>query len=1054
MRFAILLFLMFCVFNTAWAQPPCAGPGRAAGSAQAVCGNLTFIEKDVSNCTGSGNLPNPTAGCGDIVTTDNSRWYKFHCYQAGTLGFLINPNSPLDDYDWEVMDITGRNPNDVYTMELRVSLNLSGQTGATGCTNMGSLDVHCGGGPAGSQFNRLMDLQTDHDYLMMVNNYSASNLPYSIDFFGTAVLSLNTPPTITNVSVLDCDRSKISVTFSEDILCSSITNSGSEFGNTIAGQLITGITSDCALPGANGVTSLIINLQTPIPPGSYQLNANTGTDADIFRNVCTLEMLPTSITFTVGPVIPLAIDAINYTGCAPTVLNVTLTKPVWCNSITASGSEFTIMPGNPAITSVQSSCGGSGLYTNQLQLVLQNPLPHGNYQLVVNNGTDANTFSDTCGILMATGTTFPFTIAQTTSAPLIQSFEYDNCKRDKLVVNFNKPIACGSLTANGSEFSFVPGGPVITGITSNCGTNSYTSQVTLLLASPMPPLQSVNIMIRNGTDGNTLSDTCFSFITQLYTAAFQAPAAPPLPVVDSVQYDKCGPYFIKVFYSRAILCSSISPDGSQFKFFPPGIPGPVTIVSATGDPATCSFGYSNWILVQFSAPITTSASYTLVHFPGSDGKAIKDTCNSVLEIFGSGNMIRLDVIKPAANFNSQVKWGCVMDTIVLSHPGGNGVNSWIWNFSDGTTATGQNVSHTFPVTTPTATVQLIVSNGTCIDSLTKIITLGNFFKAGFRNSPVDSFCVNTPVIFTDTSSGNISNYLWDFGDLTQFNGQNPPAHVYTVSNNYSIKLIVTDIYGCTDTARVNRYVTPAAFIDFTGLKPQYCTGNPVVLTRKISRFIQSYVWDNGDGKIFTNEVDVNFSYVAEGVYTITLSGTDRYCGTATVSKTVPVFAVPKVKLPADTVLCQNEQMLIGVLPNANYTYLWNTGANTSQIVTNIFTRDYTLTASNNGCSAYDAMHVKVLTACIIKVPNAFTPNRDGLNDQLKATNADLAKNFSLQIFNRNGQLVFFTNNPLQGWDGRFKGNPQQTGTYVWMLSYTDPWNGKFVKEKGSSILLR
>ena len=201
-------------------------------------------------------------------------------------------------------------------------------------------------------------------------------------------------------------------------------------------------------------------------------------------------------------------------------------------------------------------------------------------------------------------------------------------------------------------------------------------------------------------------------------------------------------------------------------------------------------------------------------------------------------------------------------------------------------------------------------------------------------------------------------------------------------------------------------------------------------------------------------LNVNFSYANEGTYTITLSGVDRYCGTATVSKTVPVYAVPIVKLPPDTVLCQNEQMLIGVAPIVNHTYLWSTGATTSQVLTNIFTRDYTLTADNNGCKGYDAMHVKVLSACLIKMPNAFTPNRDGINDLLRATNADLAKNFSLKIFNRVGQLVFSTNNPLEGWDGIFKGNPAETATYVWMLSYTDPWNGKAVKEKGTSILLR
>lgn len=937
MRSAILLFLFFCTFNTAWAQPCSTIPGMTPQTAIAVCGTSIFDQDNVNTCTGP--TVSGIGACGTNNSSDNAFWYKFHCYQSGTLGFLITPDILSDDYDWELFNVTGiSNLNQVYTNErLMVSLNLCGvPNGVTGCDPAGTDSISCGGNT--NLLNRLATLQAGNDYLLMVNNFSNSGFGYLLNFSGgTAVITDPTVPEISSVTTVGCNTSLLKVVFSKDITCPSVTSSGSEFSISPAGPVITGITSTCA-SALNTITELTIQLQ--------------------------------------------------------------------------------------------------------------NPLTTGTYNLIVNPGSDANTFTDVCGNDMASGFSIPFSIS-VPPPPLIQSFGYDNCKRDKLVVNFSKPIACASLTANGSEFSFVPGGPVITGIISDCGTNTYTSQVTLLIAGPMPPLQFINIMIRNGTDGNTLSDTCFSFITEFYTAAFQAPIAPPRPVVDSVQYDKCNPSFMKLFYSRPILCSTISPNGSQFRFIPP--PGPVSMVSATGDPATCSLGYTNWILVQFSSPINTGGVYPLWHWDGSDGRYITDTCHSTLLFIG----FSLNVLgKPSPAFNSQVKWGCVKDTIVLSHPGGNGVNSWTWNFSDGTSATGQNVSHTFPVTTPTATVQLIVSNGICIDSLTKIITLGNFFKAGFTINPLDSFCVNTLVTFTDTSRGNISNYLWDFGDFTQFNGQNPPPHAYRVSNNYSIKLIVTDVYGCTDTARVNRYVTPAAFIDFTGLKPQYCTGNPLVLTRKISRFMQSYVWDNGDGKIFTNEVDVNFSYPAEAVYTITLSGIDRYCGTATVSKTVPVFAVPKVKLPSDTVLCQNEQMLIGVASNANYIYVWNTGATSSQVLTNTFTRDYTLTASNNGCSAYDAMKIKVLTACIIKMPNAFTPNRDGRNDALRATNADLAKSFSLKIFNRIGQLVFSTNNPLDGWDGRFKGNPQETGTYVWMLSYIDPWNGRFVKEKGTSILLR
>ena len=816
MRSLFLFLLLLLAIFIVNAQPPCTGPGRTAASAQAVCGNLTFTDS-ANNCIGQGDLPNPTSGCA-TVSTDNSRWYKFHCYQAGILGFLLKPQNTGDDYDWEVMDITGHAPNDVYTMELRVSLNLSGQTGATGCTAAGTSNVNCEGGGPGTQFNRLMDLQVDHDYLLMVNNWSASNKPYTIDFSGTAVLTLNTPPTITSIDMVRCDPAKLKITFSEDILCTSISNLGSEFGNTIAGQTVIGVTSDCSLPGAYGVTSLIINLQTPIPDGTYQLNVGTGTDGDIFRNVCRLEMLPASLPFTItGP------------------------KP---------------------------------------------------------------------------------------------------------------------------------------------------------------------------------------------------------PVFDSVQYDKCTPSQIRVFYSKPIDCGTVLVPGLQFYITGPS---PVSVISAT---PLCTT--RTWFLLNLSAPITNFGTYTL-HNRSVGPFFISDTCGLHQN---SNDSIAINVLGHlSAAFTSQVKWGCIMDTVVLSHPGGNGANSWIWSFSDGSSASGQTVTKIYPVTSPSFDARLIVSNGFCSDTVTNNIVLGNSFKAGFTNNPVDSFCVNAPVTFTDTSKGSISNYLWNFGDQAQFNGQNPPAHIYTISKNYTIKLIVTDFHGCTDTATATRFVTPTPLIDFTGLKPQYCTGNQVLLRRKIGTYITGYVWDNGEGKTFTNDVDVNFSYAAQGVYTITLTGVDRYCGTASVSKTVPVYKVPVVKLPADTVLCQNDQMLIGVASNPAYTYTWNTGATTSQVLTDIFTRDYKLTAANNGCSAYDAMHVKVLTACVIKVPNAFTPNRDGLNDELLATNADLAKNFSFKVFNRNGQLVFSTTNPLEGWDGRLKGNPQEAGTYVWILSYIDPWNAKFVKQKGTSILL-
>lgn len=935
----VILFFIFGTSKITTGQTPCSTiPGMTPQTAIAVCGTTIFDQTSVASCTGpeiSG-----MGACGGNNASDNAFWYKFHCYQSGTIGFLITPQVLSDDYDWELFNVTGiTNLNQVYTDErLMVSLNLCGSpNGVTGCAPAGIDSINCGGNT--NLINRLATIYAGNDYLLMVNNWSNSGFGYSLKFEGgTAVITDNIPPVINSVTTVGCNTTLLKVVFSKDIRCSSVTPTGSEFSISPAGPVITGITSTC-------VTAF--------------------------------------------------------------------------NTIT------------------------------ELTIQLQNPLSTGTYDLIVNPGTDANTFRDICGDDIASGFTIPFFIS-TPPPPVIQSFGYDECHRDRLIVNFDKPIDCASLTATGSEFSFIGTGIVIAGISSNCSSAGYTSSVTLYLTTPPPPSLPTfgSVLIYNGTDGNTLSDTCSSFIPQGYGKTFNAPLPPPV-FFDSVQVDDCNPNFVKAYFSNPILCNSILANGLQFAVNGPSV---VSIVSASGDNTCGTLGYTPWILFQLSAFINTAGNYTLA--ARNLGFPVADTCNApqrtsdAISFYTAGKL--------SANFNSQVNWGCGMDTIILSHPGGNGANSWLWSFSDGSTASGQTVTHIVPVTTASIDVQLIVSNGTCSDTASQSLTLGNYFKAGFfNNTPPDTLCINAPISFTDTSQGNfIADYLWDFGDLTQFAGQVPPPHAYAASGNYTVKLIVTDIYGCTDTASKNIHVAPPVSIDFTGLKPQYCTGNPVLLTRRISRNMISYIWDNGDGKTFTNEVDVQFSYANEGVYTITLSGVDRYCGTATASKTVPVYAVPIVKLPPDTVLCRNEQILIGVAPIVNHTYIWSTGATTPQILTNIFTRDYTLTADNNGCRGTDAIHVKVLPACLIKVPNAFTPNRDGLNDRLKAVNADLAKNFSLKVFNRLGQLVFSTNDPLEGWDGNFKGNPAETATYVWILSYTDPWNGKAVKEKGTSIMLR
>jgi gliding motility-associated-like protein len=112
------------------------------------------------------------------------------------------------------------------------------------------------------------------------------------------------------------------------------------------------------------------------------------------------------------------------------------------------------------------------------------------------------------------------------------------------------------------------------------------------------------------------------------------------------------------------------------------------------------------------------------------------------------------------------------------------------------------------------------------------------------------------------------------------------------------------------------------------------------------------------------------------------------------------------------------------------------------------------TNSTFGCSDSMSKKIKVLKSCFIAVPSAFTPNNDGLNDFLYPTNALKADNLTFKVYNRWGQLVFSSRNWQDKWNGKFKGLEQNTGVYVWFLTYTHRDTGKQVFQKGTTTLIR
>ncbi len=117
------------------------------------------------------------------------------------------------------------------------------------------------------------------------------------------------------------------------------------------------------------------------------------------------------------------------------------------------------------------------------------------------------------------------------------------------------------------------------------------------------------------------------------------------------------------------------------------------------------------------------------------------------------------------------------------------------------------------------------------------------------------------------------------------------------------------------------------------------------------------------------------------------------------------------------------------------------------------TRKYRVIAVKNGNSAITSMsnETEVTPTMYIYVPNSFTPNGDGLND-LFFVQGEAIQTFTMQVFNRWGDLIFESNDVNSGWDGKFNGKLVPQGAYVYKLSASSVTGRRTTKEGTINVL--
>ena len=375
-----------------------------------------------------------------------------------------------------------------------------------------------------------------------------------------------------------------------------------------------------------------------------------------------------------------------------------------------------------------------------------------------------------------------------------------DCEGLKVTVKLNKKVKCNSITATGSEFSLSPSNiTVVSATPDSCSFGFDFDEITLTLAAPLPN-GNHSVVINNGTDGNTLRDHCDNLIPQGEIATFTYTKPQPI-FADSVGKIGCAPDSIRIYFPKKISCNSIATNGSDFSITGPS---PVVVNSAGGN---CVNGITQYVVVKLASPIYTKGTYTVTLKAGTDGNVVVDECGQETPL-QTLTFIAADTV--SADFQYNISYGCTKDTVFFSHNGAHDVNKWIWSINTLPPITTQSTSAIFPASSSN-TVRLWVSNGVCTDSVSKTIDFNNEVRASFTAD--DIICPEDSLAVTNTSTGTIDRWRWNFGSLgTRFVKDPPPFLFPTLSREikYPVTLIVSNqSLGCSDS--VTKLITVLDF---------------------------------------------------------------------------------------------------------------------------------------------------------------------------------------------------------------------------------------------------
>jgi FOG: PKD repeat len=403
--------------------------GQQPTTAFPVCGQSTFSQSKVPF---GANGPIDYAACHKPLDFCPF-YYSFTCYVAGTLGFVITPDSTDTDYDWMLFDITSHNPNDIFKSLLVVTGNWSGTFGLTGAKDGGSTHFECGSEPALNHptFSTMPTLIKGHQYLLLVSNFSETESGYKLSFSG-GTAGLNDPvPSHLQSAFMGCDKTRITVVLDKKVTCASLASDGSDFFLPSVSNSVIGA-SGLNCNNQFDMDSIQLTLSAPLPPGNYSVSTKQGTDGNTLLDDCGTPLASgENLAFTTLGNQETPLDSINPLQCAPKIIQLVFSSPVQCASLAADGSDFNIN-GNAPVEIIKASADCANGLTNTINLELNSPIvAGGKYLVTLNTGSDGNSILNACGIATHPGSSISVQIKDTVSAAFDYSIAY-GCKYDTI----------------------------------------------------------------------------------------------------------------------------------------------------------------------------------------------------------------------------------------------------------------------------------------------------------------------------------------------------------------------------------------------------------------------------------------------------------------------------------------------------------------------------------------------------------------------------------------------------------------------------------------------